>query len=336
MALLPDRYPQHDLFTLDLADVAPKDDRSSMAVPMFALRPENRQIHCETPSGKLIISPSYYGLPSIHDKDVLIFAISQLMARKNRGLSIGPRVRFSARELLMSVNRPTNDIGYDRLGKCFQRLTGTTFETDIQTGGRVESRVFSLIAEGGFVRNAGSNRVHHCELILSDWVMRAVEASEVLSISPTYFRLRRPLERRLYEIARKHLGSQTSWQIRLCRLQEKTGSRAPLKRFRHNVRQIIKENDTPDFRFELRPDDIVIVRPRSNSFHVHKRIDDTITIPAWAEDQARQIAIDKGWAYDALLQDWMDFAKAQSAKGNPPKNPGASFIGFVKKIESLR
>ena len=39
--------------------------------------------------------------------------------------------------------------------------------------------------------------------------MRAIESNEVVTISNDYFRLRRPLERRLYEIGRKHCGGQS-------------------------------------------------------------------------------------------------------------------------------
>jgi plasmid replication initiation protein len=43
---------------------------------------------------------------------------------------------------------------------------------------------------------------------LSDWVFNAVAAREILTLSRDYFRLRKPLERRLYELARKHCGQQ--------------------------------------------------------------------------------------------------------------------------------
>ena len=70
---------------------------------------------------------------------------------------------------------------------------------------------------------------------LSRWLMRAIETDQVVTISHDYFRLRRPLERRLYEIARAL--RQPPWQISLTNLQNKTGSNAPIKRFRHNLRR---------------------------------------------------------------------------------------------------
>jgi hypothetical protein len=197
----------------------------------------------------------------------------------------------------------------------------------------METRIFGLIDEGGFVmREDGSWRLDYCEVVLSDWLMRAIENNEVVTISPDYFRLRRPLERRLYEIGRKHCGNQPKWQIGLANLQRKTGSNAPLKKFRLNLRQIIADNHTPFYRIELTGDDLVIFRPRSPQ----RELLPEITLPEWAEDKARNIAREKGRDYYALRTDWLGFAKAEVTKGNPPKNAGAAFVAYCKKKEPLR
>lgn len=328
MALLPDRHPQGDFFVLDIADVMPKDDTASMAHPIFSLatKPDHRHLVYESSAGKLKIIPSGLGLPTIKDKDILIFCISQLMQLKNQGQRIGKTVRFSARSLLMATNRPIDGDSYERLEAAFQRLIGTTFTTNIRTGGKVETRIFNLVEQGGFVRTDDERfRLDHCEVVLSDWLMRAIEAAEVVTISKDYFRLRRPLERRIYEIARKHCGNQSRWQIGLANLQEKTGSNAPLKRFRLNLRQIISDDDTPFYRIELTKDDLVIFRPRAGK----RTISADITIPEWAVEKARKIAREKGWDYHALEAEWRGFA-------DNPDNPGAAFVGFCKKKESLR
>ena len=243
MALLPIRHPQKDFFILDIADVATKDDLASMEHPLFSLatKPDMRHLVYKSGENSLEIIPSSLGLPTIKDKDVLIFCISQLMHMKNRGEPIGKRVRFSARELMISTNRNTDGREYKRVEKAFQRLQGTQFKTSIKTGGKREVRIFSLIDEGGYVmKEEGEWRLDYCEVVLSDWFMRAIEANEVVTISEDYFRLRRPLERRIYEIARKHCNNQKQWKIGLAKLQEKTGSNAPLKRFRYNVKEIIE------------------------------------------------------------------------------------------------
>ena len=227
---------------------------------------------------------------------------------------------------MVATNRTTDDKSYKRLEAAFQRLIGTTFTTNIEAGDYVETRIFTLLESGsGFVVKRKTRRLDYCEVILSDWIMGAIEAAEVVTISNDYFRLRRPLERRIYEIARKHCGSQPRWQVRLANLQEKTGSNAPLKRFRLNLRQIIKDDHIPFYKLELTADDLVIFRPRAPKRAVSKKL----TIPAWAEEKARKIAREKGWDYHALEAEWREFA-------DNPDNPGAAFVGFCKQKKSLR
>ena len=255
------------------------------------------------------------------------------MARKNRGEAIGDTVRFSARELCVATNRQIGGDHYKRLENAFARLQGTQFVTNVRTGGKIETRIFSLIDEGGFVRTDDEKfRLNYCEVKLSRWLMRAIESDHVVTISNDYFRLRRPLERRFYEIARKHCGSKAKWQIGLAKLQNKTGSNAPLKRFRHNLREIIKNNVTPFYRFDLDDKDLVTVRPRAAAYTLAP----DIKIPEWADEKAREASRDLGWDYAVLRRNWLEFAKTEAAKGNSPKNAGAAFVGYCRSQEKLR
>lgn len=330
MALLPDRHPNRDFFVLDIADVVPKDDTASMEHPIFSLatKPDHRHLHYQAGDNSLSIIPSGRGLPTIFDKDILIFCISQLMHKKNRGERIGKKVRFNAHELLMATNRKTGGVEYKRLEDAFIRLGGTQFKTDITTGGKREVRLFSLVDSGsGFVfKDDERMRLDYCEVVLSDWLMRAIEANEVVTISNDYFRLRRPLERRIYEIARKHCGSQNRWQIGLAKLQEKTGSNAPLKRFRLNLREIIKSDHTPFYRIELTEGDLVIFRPRSEKARKAAMDQSGSVVPPLEPEtyeKARKAA--PGWDVYHLESEWREWIT------EPPKDTDAAFIGFCKK-----
>jgi plasmid replication initiation protein len=64
------------------------------------------------------------------------------------------------------------------------------------------------------------------ELRLSDWLYNAILGREVLTLNRHYFRLSGGLERRLYELARKHCGHQVKWTIGVDLLHKKTGSTA--------------------------------------------------------------------------------------------------------------
>lgn len=327
MALLKQKHPCRDFFVLDIADVVPKDDTITMEHPLFSLatKPDMRTLTYENNGQKLSVIPSGHGLATIHDKDVLIWAISKIIHAKNRGEPYSKTVRGSAHDLLASTNRQTNNHGYRRLKETFVRLRGTTFASDIPTGGKIESRIFGLVDEAAFVYDTEKSRLDEIEIILSDWMFRAVDNLDVVTISEEYFRLRRPLERRIYEIARKHCGNQSKWQIRLSNLQKKTGSNAPLKKFRLNLRQIITDDHTPFYRFDLDENDVLTVRPR----HTKKQVTKAISIPSWAEEKARKIAQEKGWDYYALEQEWLAFA-------DNPKNAGAAFVGFCQQKETLR
>ena len=234
---------------------------------------------------------------------------------------------------MITTNRRTDGDSYKRLDQAFRRLQGTQFITNIQTGNRRETRMFGLVDEGGYVmKGEGKWRLDYCEVVLSDWLMRAIESDEVVTISNDYFRLRRPLERRIYEIGRKHCGAQKKWHIGLAKLQDKTGSNAPLKKFRLNLRQIIADDHTPFYKLDLTKDDLVIFRPRTTT----TVLSPNITLPEWAEEKARLVARGLGWDYQVLRCNWLEFAKAETAKGNPPKNAGAAFVAYCKKQSRLR
>ena len=81
--LLPDHHPTADFFVCDIFDAAPKDDMGSMEHPMFSLstRPDRRILSYEHNGVAIQVTPSMRGLATIHDKDVLIYCISQRYKR---------------------------------------------------------------------------------------------------------------------------------------------------------------------------------------------------------------------------------------------------------------
>jgi len=77
----------------------------------------------------------------------------------------------------------------------------------------------------------------------------------VLTLSPDYFRLRKPLDRRIYELARKHCGAQASWRVTVATLHEKSGSTGGLRKFRLNVKTLAETDELPDYRVTFDHDD---------------------------------------------------------------------------------
>jgi plasmid replication initiation protein len=241
--LLPDRHPIRDFFVLDVMDVVPRSDMATMEHPIFSLstKPETRTMNYDHNGAKIQIIPSSIGLPTIHDKDLLIYCISRLVHAKNAGHAIGPSVRLTTHDMLVQTNRPTNNLGYERLLPTLNRLRGVVINTTIQTGQTTSTRGFGLIDEFEYNRKGSmfADRLRFLEIKLSDWLFRAIDACEVLPISRDYFRLRRPIDRRLYELARKHCGQQPSWRVSMDVLQKKTGSSAPRKKFAFMLRSVV-------------------------------------------------------------------------------------------------
>src|SRR3546814_5310579 len=77
------------------------------------------------------------------------------------------------------------------------------------------------------MRETREGRMQEVEVRLSDWVFNAIRSNEVLTLNRQYFRLRKPLERRLYEIARKHCGwPGKAVKFGLDTMQRKCGSKS--------------------------------------------------------------------------------------------------------------
>lgn len=208
--LLPDRHPQKDMFVCDIVDAVPKGDMSSMEHPVFSLstKPDMRPRRYERGENWIAITPSAHGLATVHDRDILIYCISQAMAALNEGRKVSRTMRFKAYDLLVATNRPTSGRGYELLKDAMRRLQGTQIETNIRQGGNEYFNIFGLIDAAHIVRETRDGRMLDVEITLSDWIFDAIENNNVLTIDRTYFFLRKPLERRLYELARKHCGNQ--------------------------------------------------------------------------------------------------------------------------------
>ncbi|MEM9735517.1 MAG: replication initiator protein A, partial [Pseudomonadota bacterium] len=134
--LLPDRHPQRDFFVCDLMDWVPKDDLATMEHPVFSLatRPDRRVLRYAHNGHEIEVTPSVKGLATIHDKDILIFCVSHLMAGLNAGQPVSRVLHLRAHDLLVSTNRETSGDAYRRLREAFERLAGTRITTNIVTG----------------------------------------------------------------------------------------------------------------------------------------------------------------------------------------------------------
>jgi plasmid replication initiation protein len=342
---LPERHPVRDFFVLDVLDVEPRGDMASMEHPIFSLstKPEQRPLIYEHNGKRVEVVPSGKGLATVFDKDILIYCISKLVSMRDEGRPIGPCVRLTTHDMLVATNRPTNSIGYERLEPALDRLMGTFIKTSILTGNRPETKAFSLIQSYDYSRKKHGifERLQYLEVELSNWLFRGIEANEVLGISRDYFRLRRPIDRRLYELARKHCGRQTSWRVSFEVLQKKVGSHtARSRKFAEYMRHVAAENHLPDYAMTLEQDQAVFWR-RAETPVAANKVPQVSAAPVKSEETAalfeRRIMVSSkaieqlydfapGWDKYMLEQLYVAWAKDKEHA----HNEDARFIGWVK------
>jgi plasmid replication initiation protein len=328
--LLPDRHPQGDFFVCDILDAAPKGDIGSMEHPIFSLstKPDTRPRKYEHNGFTVEIKPSVDGLATVHDRDVLIYCISALIKAMNDGEEPQQVIRFQAADLLKATNRMTTGRGYNLLKAAMERLAGTRISTNIATGGHEVFETFGLIERARIVRETRDGRMHEVEVKLSDWVFNAIRAQEVLTLSREYFRLRKPLERRIYELARKHCGRQKEWRVSMELLQKKCGSGSTLREFRRLIMAIATEdeeyNHIPDYqvRIDQERDQLVVLR-RGSPCDDDMPLVEIPPLDPDVYDMARQAA--PGWDVRVIEAEWRGWIDAV------PRNPEMAFLGFCKK-----
>ena len=170
-----------------------------------------------------------------------------------------------------------------------------------------------------------TGRVIAAEIKVSDWFYNSVIANELLTINRDYFGLRKPMERRIYELARKHCGDNQSFKIWLDKLQKKIGTTAPLRKLRYQIREIETTNHLPDYEIALSED---MVTFSNRHWKPYVSMGQTAFPFLKPETYEKAMAAAPGWDIHGLEQQWREWIMK---KKDPPKRPDTAFIAFCRK-----
>ena len=99
---------QLDLFVATLTDLPLRDQRETMERPFFSLSksPRFEPIIYESRDTFVRVSPSAtYGMATIWDADILIWAASQINEAQEQGLATSRVIRVHPYDLLRSIRR---------------------------------------------------------------------------------------------------------------------------------------------------------------------------------------------------------------------------------------
>ena len=248
-------------FTASSADIAPKDQIDLMARCWFSLTPGRTEAiqheYVDARSGQTetvrITGSTEHGIATIHDQDLLIFAISQWVEAKRRGLEPSRRIHFTPYQFLAWMNREPGGGQYQRLKDALHRLKMTSIQTTIRSvaGKRPRNRIrqFSWISEWEITEEQGE--VKGVEVVLAEWLFESIQDFHVLTLDKRYFDIPGSVERWLYLYARKATGGPTgTWKETFKSLYQKSASQQAYKHYASTLRKLIKKNDLPGLRLE--------------------------------------------------------------------------------------
>ena len=254
-----DPNPEFDFFIPLMSDVPLKDQRETMERPFFSLQKRKRvkAIEYRSPDGeawvKVEAMPAY-GMATIWDADILVWAASVLNRMKQQGVNDLPRtLTTTTYDLLRGIKRGTGGRAYQELQAALQRLETTSIRTSIRAPKRRTEAQFGWLDGWTLEIDPDTEQPRGMTLTLSNWVYEGIVSERsLLTMHQDYFLLTGGLERALYRIARKHAGNQKGgWTCRVELLREKTGSDSQPKEFNRMLRRAVETNQLPDYTLKL-------------------------------------------------------------------------------------
>ncbi len=255
----PKADAQPDLFAPAFGDIASRDGIDMMEFPFFSLSKKKRfnAIRYENPRRGISVVVSGgepHGIATIWDKDILIWAISQVREALDRNETPNQTIYFHPYSLLKAIRRDTGKTEYQLLRKSLKRLANTTVFTTIRRQTVTEETDFHWIER---VRSATENKTGEgagmWSITLSDWVYEAaVRNGLILTLDDDYFLLTGGREKWLYGVARKHGGYQEhGFTMPMRALYEKSGTSEQYKFWAHEIRQIVKADEMPGYHLSV-------------------------------------------------------------------------------------
>lgn len=252
---------QFDMFVPFVSNMPLRDQRESMERPFFSLSKKKRikPIEYRSPDGQVFVNVypnAEWGMATIWDADILIWAASTLTSLKRQGVNDLPRtLHFQPFDLLKTIDRDTGGRQYALLREGLSRLQSTSIRTNIRAEKtRRKQRQFAWIESWSDLVDEETQQSRGMSITLSDWFYEGVIMDGgVLAIDPAYFNITGGRERWLYRVARKHAGGHgaTGFTISMPTLFEKSGAEGTYRRFKFEIAAIVRRNELPGYDLAL-------------------------------------------------------------------------------------
>jgi plasmid replication initiation protein len=229
----------------------PRDIMEVMEVPFLALS-KNRTapINYESPDGSIKVNISRHTnhyVASIYDWDIILFAASKMQEVINSGSDIPPRTLIVPRhELLKAIHKHDANKQQKDLKASLNRLKSTLIETTIRNEDGKYDAGFGFLDSWGYTEREDIKEI---KITLSQWLYDGIcKKGALLKVSQEYFTITSGLKKFLYRTARKHVGkNENSWDFSIEKLYEKSGSEREFKKFKHDLKKVVNDNDLPGY-----------------------------------------------------------------------------------------
>lgn len=265
---------QLDMLTVSAFEPPLRDNRDVMEFPFLSLQKKRIEpIAFKSPAVSLEVhSPAKFGIATIWDWDLIIFAASHLNDAIENSAAASPKIRFAPHDALRQMRRSTGGKDYRELARAIRRLRVTTVITNIRfDDGAGEERPFSWLCDYAIPKRYTRGMMtpeqpdgepdpsRPWEIELPPWLYKAVlRQREILAVHPDYFDLTGGIERWLYRLARKAVPDKADFpgiSFRMETLFERSGLTGRLRQFRAKLEEISKAQTLPEY-------DVVISRDK--------------------------------------------------------------------------
>jgi plasmid replication initiation protein len=290
---------QSDLFVRLVSDIGGNRKNKSlqdfMARNWFALGKRHKLKSLEHKFGdgfvKITTASEKHGIATIYDYDFLLFAITQLRQRIDKGDSVSDgTLSFQVADFLLFKNaelrkrngkrraRTISGREYKDFWQSLERLHSTHVQTNIKANGYTYERQFVWLSD--IYKKELNNKISEVKVGVASWLLNRVqEEKQLLTFNEEYFTLNGGLERWLFLYCRKCCGKST-WKENLKSIHEKSGAQERFTQFKSRMKRLIKKHNGQLLNYQLMisDDEMLEIRFNNKKMIVQTMADGTRTI----------------------------------------------------------
>lgn len=237
------------MFIADHHKRNPRCIQDILAYPYFSLTKQKRTkpMHFLNKEQNIRIEIhglAIHGIANIHDADLLLWFSAEIRRHYEKTGQITHRIFYNPRKMLTEIGRGKGGMQMERLQESLQRLVSTYVQTTVRIEHQTKKGGFHWLDYWTSSQNNQTGETRHLWSVgMSEWLIQGIiQDTNILTIHPGYYALTSGLEKRLYQIARKHAGKQSFGAImNMDTLHEKTGSSEDARKFAYKVRTMARE-----------------------------------------------------------------------------------------------